>query len=686
MKRKRCLPVIAILLTLLLMGGTIPSACGADAAPGKTAPKGRRDLAVAELESGVTIALNHYSNVHRGTGQNSMTSTALFERAREIVGEYLDVGEDAELIFGTPWGIDTLVGDLKPGTTDTDYTAICSDKETGLRFAVAALAVKKEALPDSPPVVGGGEVDDVCDTTVSWADAPEKFEAGTPNITGVIMFAKALTIMREMDDKDIFRGGSGTRPAMTDTDPYGDARGPELLPKVRASVVGLDTLVPTEEGEVRYINLDNGASTPALEPAMHDAFAALQASDEEARSIIDAARIECAAFFNAPETDYDCLFTLNTTEAINIASVIAATLPEAGSEPVVVTTDLEHNSNELPWRRNNTVVHLPIDYDGFMNAADLEKLLKEYNETKSHGAKRIIVVSVCGASNVLGTFNDLPSLSSLAHRYGAHFHVDAAQLAAHRKVDMAASGIDMLSCSGHKMYAPFGTGCLMVRKELLHTVGADTLRAIRQSGERNLMGIAALRRSMVTLRQIGLDVLERDEAELTARVLRGFDGINKTYGPETVQPFGIQDPAELDEKGPVVCFYVDGIPHNIVAARLAEIRGIGVRDGCFCAQRLLKFLFGSRNEDVARLVREGKTPGLTRVSLGLENTPEDIDAFMQTMAEIIEDPDSRKFIPGEPNCRYCAGKPLVTHEITEKIKDFVQGVVRTVYTDNKGGQ
>jgi cysteine desulfurase/selenocysteine lyase len=184
---------------------------------------------------------------------------------------------------------------------------------------------------------------------------------------------------------------------------------------------------------------------------------------------------------------------------------------------------------------------------------------------------------------------------------------------------------------------------------------------------------------MRILKKIGLDNLEKDERDMTAQVLRGLSGINSQYGADTITVFGIDDPAKLGNKGPVVAFFVDGIPHNIVAMRLAQIRGIGVRDGCFCAQRLLKILFDARGKDVSALVRQGKAPGLVRVSIGLENTAEDIDEFFKTLTKIINDPDSKKFIPGEPDCRYCAGTPTVSHAISKQIDAFVQGVVRKVY-------
>ena len=625
----------------------------------------------ADLKRAVTVAIGVYSNVHRGDGQYSKASTALFERARSIVRDYLGTGGDHEIIFGSAREIDTLAGTLKPGA---DYKVLYSDRETGLKFCVAALAVEKDFLPDTPPVVGGGEVDDVRDNSVVWSDAPAKFEPGTPNITGVITFAKALSLMQTSRDKDIFKQRSAPDQAgEPQADPFPGLTGNQLLYKLRETLVGRGNLVPSEEGMVGYINLDNGASTPTFDPIMKSAFDAMQSTDEGARKVIFDAKAECLSYFHAQDTGYECIFTSNTTESINIAAEIASTFRKDGIDPVVVGTDLEHNSNELPWR-NNTLLHVPVDSEGFIDLATLERFLKEYNKTGSHGNKKIVIVTVSGASNVLGTFNDIAAISKLAHAYGAYLHVDAAQLAAHREVYMESLGIDLLSCSGHKMYAPFGTGCLIARNGLLQRFGEAGLRRLRDYGDRNVMGIASLATSMRLLRNIGLDTLEKEEKALTVRVLSGLAGINKKNGDDTIFVFGIQDPDRAGDRGPVICFYVDGIPHNIVAQRLAQVRGIGVRTGCFCAHRLLKFLFDSRDADVAQLVKEERPRSYPWVS-GLK-IHRKARRILNVLAGIIQDPKNRKFVRAPDSG--IARKPS-SHTRYRKDRFYRSGHVRDVY-------
>ncbi len=145
--------------------------------------------AFAELERGVHVALETYSNVHRGSGHNSMVPTYLFEQARDIALEYLGLNKDTYVvIFCTPRRAEALKAHLKPGR----YQSV-SSQDIGLPLGVRALAVERSALPSGTPFqTGGGAARLVSPTWVIWAKAPDKFEAGTPAIVNVIAFAKGL--------------------------------------------------------------------------------------------------------------------------------------------------------------------------------------------------------------------------------------------------------------------------------------------------------------------------------------------------------------------------------------------------------------------------------------------------------------------------------------------------------------
>jgi selenocysteine lyase/cysteine desulfurase len=263
---------------------------------------------------------------------------------------------------------------------------------------------------------------------------------------------------------------------------------------------------------------------------------------------------------------------------------------------------------------------------------ELQALLAAYNEQHAHGAQRIALVAVSGASNVLGVYNDLAEISRIAHRYGARLLVDAAQMVAHRAIAMEEWGIDYLAFSGHKAYAPFGTGALVARRGLLTFEPAE-LAHVRASGEENVGGIAALGKALLLLRRIGFDVIQEEEQVLTARALCALAQIPR------VSVYGVKDPASprFDHKGGVIIFDVQGrVPWN-VAEELAARGGIGVRSGCHCAHLTVKRVLHippllERFQGVMlRILPRLSLPGVVRVSLGLENTAQDIDALVAVL-------------------------------------------------------
>ena len=140
--------------------------------------------------------------------------------------------------------------------------------------------------------------------------------------------------------------------------------------------------------------------------------------------------------------------------AINLAAESFGLEPRDGMDPVVLTTSLEHSSNDLPWRRvpGATQIRLTTDDEGFIGLEALEALLKAYNEEGRHGKGRIRLVTMSGASNVLGTYNPIEEISRIAHRYDARLLVDGAQLVAHRPVSMERMGIDYLAFSAHTVH------------------------------------------------------------------------------------------------------------------------------------------------------------------------------------------------------------------------------------------
>ncbi len=410
--------------------------------------------------------------------------------------------------------------------------------------------------------------------------------------------------------------------------------------------------VPLADGTVaRYVNLDCAASTPALEAvvtAVNDALPWYSSVHRGAGHLsqvstrmYEAARQAVASFVGARDAD-SVVFVRNTTDAINHLAACLR-IPDGSS---VLTTEIEHHANLLPWRRLGPVEHLPPP-------ASPAALLESMEAALGAASGRVAVVAVTGASNVTGEVMPVAAMARLAHAHGAIISVDAAQLAPHRTIDMAAMDVDCLALSGHKMYAPFGAGALVLRTELVNdatpllagggavdfvtvddvlwTAMPDRLEA----GSPNVLGAIALGVAATTLSAAGMDRIAEHERELLERVEAGLAALPR------VHRLRLWDGPGVDRLG-VVTFTVEGMHHALVAAALSAEHGIGVRHGCFCAHPYIIHLLGIdavAADSVRSSLRRGERagiPGAVRASFGIGTTEADVDALVSAVAGLIE--------------------------------------------------
>jgi selenocysteine lyase/cysteine desulfurase len=410
--------------------------------------------------------------------------------------------------------------------------------------------------------------------------------------------------------------------------------------------------VPLADGTSRrYVNLDCAASTPALEDVVSAVNEALPYYSSVHRGaghlsqvstrLYEAARQAVATFVGARDSD-SVVFVRNTTDAINH---LAACLRVAAGSTVLVT-EIEHHANMLPWRRLGGVVHLPPP-------ATPAALLDSMDSALRAAGGRIAVVAVTGASNVTGEVMPVAEMARIAHAHGALISVDAAQLAPHRAIDMAAMDIDCLAFSGHKMYAPFGAGALVVRTDLvadaepllagggavdfvtlddvLWTAMPDRLEA----GSPNVIGAIALGVAATSLSAVGMERIAEHERDLLARVDAAFATLPR------LRRLRLWHGDEVDRLG-VVTFTVEGMHHALVAAALSAEHAIGVRHGCFCAHPYITHLLGidaAAADTVRSSLRRGERagiPGAVRASFGIGTSAADVDVFTAAMTELLE--------------------------------------------------
>lgn len=417
---------------------------------------------------------------------------------------------------------------------------------------------------------------------------------------------------------------SGTDAQRAD-DRFGLARRP------LAAVTGAEIQAPLiQGGHARYANLDYGASAPALSvvsaylneilPFYASVHRGAGYASQISTSVYENARTIVRDFVGGRADDL-VIFTRNTTDSLNL---LAGCLPVADGRHTgdVLYLDIEHHANLLPWQA--------VPHRSVVAAPTLAATLDRLREELAQGG--VSLLAVTGASNVTGEILPIRALAALAHEYGARIVVDAAQLAPHRRINIAADDVDYLAFSGHKLYAPFGAGVLVGRPDWLDagtphlagggavtdarldTVSWTTGPARHEGGSPNVLGAATLARATQVVA-----ALDEEQWHAHEDAIRSFlvEGLRRIDGVAVHQIFSDSAPGD---GGPgtgtigVVNFSVEGYDAGLVAAYLSAEHGIGLRDGRFCAHPLLRrlglpsgslrasFGLGSRLEDAERLL------------------------------------------------------------------------------------
>ncbi len=398
--------------------------------------------------------------------------------------------------------------------------------------------------------------------------------------------------------------------------------------------------------ELDEINLDYAATTPALVAAVEAVQAAIPwygslhrgggRKSAHSTTLFEEARGSVARFVGCDDAE-DVVFVRNTTEAANL---LAVALPPGTR---VLCSPFEHHANLLPWRQHR-VTHLPFTTSAAAFLAATADALE-----KAEGAgDPFSLVAITGASNVTGEVPPVTEIARLAHQHGALVFVDAAQLAPHRRMDLHELGADFLAFSGHKVYAPFGTGVLASPADglakgspLLHGGGAVRLVTLEgvawaesprryEAGTPNLLGAVALGAACEALMGYGMDAVAEHERLLAGALWDGLDAIG---GVRQLHQW--TDPP--DRVG-VAAFTAEGWAAHELGTHLAD-RGIAVRAGSFCAHPFVAHLLGVESEHTERLLHEAECgedvtiPGAVRASIGLGTTRADVDALLVAIAE-----------------------------------------------------
>jgi cysteine desulfurase / selenocysteine lyase len=338
---------------------------------------------------------------------------------------------------------------------------------------------------------------------------------------------------------------------------------------------------------------------------------------QEADAAYDGARARVAAFVGAePRTT---IFTKNVTEAINLVAY-AWGRAHVGAGDAVLTTQMEHHANIVPWQvlcreRGAELRYLEVDERGELSLEQLDGEL-------ARGDVRL--VAFAHVSNVLGSINPVTEIVERVRAAGAVSLIDGAQAVPHMAVDVAAIGADFYAWTGHKALGPTGIGVLHGRAELLEAMepfltGGDMIAAVDfqsatwnelpykfEAGTPPIAEAVGLGAAVDYLAGIGMERVRAHEQALTAYILERLSEVPGLH---------VVGPPEAERRGGLASFTIEGIhPHDI--AELADRGGVCIRAGHHCAQPLMRCLGLSAT---------------ARASVGVYNEPHDIDTLIESL-------------------------------------------------------
>ena len=369
----------------------------------------------------------------------------------------------------------------------------------------------------------------------------------------------------------------------------------------------------------RLVYLDSGASSQkplavieAVNQLYRENYANIHRGvytlSEEATAAYEHAHEQVSRFINA---DFEeVIFTKNTTESLNLVAY-AWGLSNLRDGDEIVTTQLEHHSNIVPWqqiarRTGATVRYIRVDAQGKLDMDHAAELI----------GPRTKMVSVTHVSNVLGTIIPVYELGRMAHAQGALICVDGAQSIPHMAIDVRTLDCDFFAFSGHKMLGPTGVGGLYGKRDILEQMepflfGGDMISEVTfegatwndlpwkfEAGTGPIAQGVGLGAAVDYLQDLGMEAVHAHEQALVSYAL-------DIYGPDA------------HERGGVISFNLQGVhPHDM--ASILDQQGVAIRGGHHCAMPLMQVL---------------GVNGTSRASFYIYNTVDDVDMLIEAVGE-----------------------------------------------------
>ncbi|HVY52923.1 MAG TPA: cysteine desulfurase, partial [Gammaproteobacteria bacterium] len=340
----------------------------------------------------------------------------------------------------------------------------------------------------------------------------------------------------------------------------------------------------------------------------------IHALSERATQVYEATRYKVQQHLNAKYVE-EIVFVQGTTEGINLVAQSFGKSSLIQGDEIIIST-MEHHSNIVPWQMLAEQIGVTIKVIPLTEAGEIN--FEAYQRSLSSNVRLVAITHV---SNVLGTLNPIKKMTELAHQYNAKVLVDGAQAFGHIPVDVQALDCDFYVFSAHKAYGPTGIGVLYGKKELLEKMppyqgGGNMIESVSftkttyaatpykfEAGTPNIAASAGLSAALDYIAHVGVDQIYMHEQLL---LHYAQEKLREIYGLRIIGD------AVANRVG-VISFILDDVhPHDL--GTILDREGIAIRAGHHCAMPLMEYL---------------NLAATARLSLGLYNTKEDIDALIE---------------------------------------------------------
>ena len=373
----------------------------------------------------------------------------------------------------------------------------------------------------------------------------------------------------------------------------------------------------------RTIYLDHAATT-ALDRRVLEAMlpyftteygnaSSIYTLGRQAMQAIDGAREEVAEILNCRPTEI--IFTGGGSESDNLAlKGLAFTAQKKGNH--IITSSIEHHAVlytcQYLERFGFTTTYLPVDHYGQVDPDEVARAITE----------QTILVSIMYANNEVGTIEPIAEIGKICRARKIPFHIDAVQAGGSLPLDVAALHVDMLSLSAHKFYGPKGVGMLYARQgvRLLPQLQGGSQERGKRAGTENIAGIVGA----TTALRLAYEDLPQTQPRIQALRDRLIEGVLAIPGSELSG-----HPSERLANN--ASFVFEGIEGESILLSL-DLLGFAASTGSACTSGSVE----PSHVLLALGLPQEKAHGSLRLTLGKENTSEDVEKFLTALPPILE--------------------------------------------------